>query len=122
MAFSFQIWIFRVCIRQLNIEDAQLDVTKFDFMKELRKNTFDSALGLWTSRSGAKSVFLNLSRDKIKNSYMAPLRGVYSSFLDEYKPRINIAGFHIRTNNILFFKILCQIKICSQKSREIASG
>ena len=30
--------------------------------------------------SGAKSVFLNLSRDKLKNSYMAPLRGVYDGW------------------------------------------
>ena len=32
----------------------------------------------WTLRSGAKYVFLNLSCDKTKNTYMAPLRKVHS--------------------------------------------
>ena len=32
---------------------------------------------LWTSRIGAKSVFLNISRDILKNTPMAPLREVY---------------------------------------------
>ena len=37
------------------------------------------SLLVWTlqSSSGAKCVFLNLSHDKIKNTYMAPLREVH---------------------------------------------
>ena len=31
----------------------------------------------WTSRIGALSVFLNISRDIVKNTPMAPLREVY---------------------------------------------
>ena len=35
----------------------------------------------WTLQSGAKSLFLNISRDKLKNMYMAPLREVHWGFL-----------------------------------------
>ena len=31
----------------------------------------------WTSQSGAKSMFLNISRDIFKNTLMAPLREVH---------------------------------------------
>ena len=42
----------------------------FDFIR--------TEMDLWTSRIGAKSVFLNISRDIVKNTPMAPLREVHS--------------------------------------------
>ena len=58
--------------------------------QNLTFNEGSVAKNKWTSQSGAKSVFLNLSRDILKNLYMAPLRGVY------YKTMLILPGktFH----------------------------
>ena len=42
----------------------------------------------WTSRIGAKSVFLMISRDKVKNTPMAPLRETYLVCKFLHKPNI----------------------------------
>ena len=54
---------------------------------------------LWTSRIGAKSVFLNISRDILKNTPMAPLREVHSCFV------IAKQNNHQRIHRTLFWQI-----------------
>lgn len=45
MTFFLQIWLFRKFTRKINIDDAELDITKFDFYKT-EKKSFSGGLNL----------------------------------------------------------------------------
>ena len=58
----------------------------------------------WTLRSGAKSVFSNLSRDKLKNLYMALLRGVHTALSQS-----SIGAQYSKQNMIEFSQCLAEL-------------
>ena len=68
VTFFLQIWLFRKFTRKINIEDAQLDVTKFDFFKKLRKTPLAER---WTYFSflDKYKLYINIAGFQIKTNY-----------------------------------------------------
>ena len=57
VTFFLQIWLFRKFTRKINIEDAQLDVTKIDFFTELRKKTFSREVNLLLISGQVQTIY-----------------------------------------------------------------